>query len=310
VAALGLALVLAFAFGEAAAGAQAKPKTAVSTEDRARLQALQAGADALRIGLALDPGKTFAALDRPEQLALADAMGPGDARRGVRLTLFIRGATMRLGEASGGLATVGYYNPVVDVWLVTRWTRFGGAWTLGSAVWITGAELRPPGERASWLERLAPWGQALVEGEGQALAGFDQRLLVLALATPGGDRTDLAAETYRRIDAMAAGLAPWMQDPARRGALEAVLTALRTNRAGALGPAAGSPVLRKVPPQILRDLKLVAALDEPTGPAVLLASLHAPDVVIAAEFDHGPRLQKLTVLNLSARAPTNPDSLR
>ena len=60
----------------------------------------------------------------------------------MRLTLFMAGASLRIGEANDELASVGYYNPFADTWLVTRWTRLAGAWTLQSAAWIAGPELR------------------------------------------------------------------------------------------------------------------------------------------------------------------------
>ncbi|HEY2710184.1 MAG TPA: hypothetical protein VGI95_19250 [Caulobacteraceae bacterium] len=292
---VGLAAAVA-AVGAAAPSAAAPARSADAS-------ALIASAEALQAGLATMPAATFAARTELERRAIAGAMGPGDAARGLRLSWFMRAAGVRI--AGPGLAepAVGFYNPLSDAWLLTRWSRLDGAWRVVAARWTPAAALRGPDQASSWTERSGPWGDALAAEARAAASGFEARSVMITSPSPlaSGAETS-ASDVYGRIDAAQAGLTVWAHDPAHRAAAEALLTAIQTGDAAKRDYPGGNGRLSSVPEADRNTLLPVAALQEPDGSALLLASPHAPQLIVAAEFDAKLKLRRLTMLNVAGDA--------
>ena len=286
-----------------AAAASARAGAAWASHQGAPLADLATAAEALRFGLAADPAATFARLDELQRGAVAAAVDAADPRSGARLSWFLRAATQRVGGAADTLPTVGYYNPFVDAWLLTRWTRLGGQWRLVAVRWAAGAALRSDGVAASdaaWPRDGEPWGDGLVRVSRGAVDDFDACCaLIVAPSMP--TQTDAAArdQVFQRIDQTEAGLGDWVRDPQRRAAVEALLTAIGSGAAAAGSFHGGNARLADLPVGARRTLLPVARLAETDGEALVLASQKAPGVLIAAEFGPDLTVKRLTIIALA-----------
>ena len=135
----------------------ARAGAAWASHQDAPLADLAAAAEALRFGLAADPAATFARLDELQRGAGEAAVNAADPRSGARLSWFLRAATLRVGGAVEALPTVGYFDPFVDAWLLTRWTRLGGQWRLVATRWAAGAALGSSETAAGSIHLAARW---------------------------------------------------------------------------------------------------------------------------------------------------------
>ena len=265
----------------------------------AALHDLAAAAEALRFGLAANPAATAEALGELERRALSAVVDPADLRSGPRLSWFLRAAILRIGGAAEAAPTVGYYDPFVDAWLLTHWTRLGGRWRLIAARWASGAALRgPEAAAAAWPRDGEPWGEGLVRASRDAARDFDACCDMTGATgrpLPAGDAA--LADVAQRTDRAEAGLADWVSDPARRTAAEALLTAIRAGRSSS---GAGGARMADLPTATRNSLLPVTAVAEPDADALVFASQNAPGVLIVAELGPDRATRRLTIVALTA----------
>ena len=100
--------------------AQASPGIDVAST-RAALTRMEA----LRALLILGPARTTIRLDPMEARALAAALGRFDGPGGKSIAWFMRGAITRVGVFDGRYVA-GFYNPLVDAWLIAPLAVVGG----------------------------------------------------------------------------------------------------------------------------------------------------------------------------------------
>lgn len=290
--------------GQAApAPASARASAAWASHQDAPLVDLAAAAEALRFGLAADPANTYAALDELQRGAVAAAAGDQDPHGGARLSWFLRTAIVRVGGAAETLPLVGYYDPFVDAWLLTRWGRLGGRWRLVAARWATGEALRAGGQAATWPRDGEPWGDGLVRISRRAVVDFDACCALVVVASPPATSEAAArAEVFQRIDRAEAGLGEWVRDPQRRAAAEALLTAIGDGAAARGSFHGGNARLADLPAEARGTLLPVAGLEESDGEALVLASQKAPGVLVAAEFGPDHAVRRLTIVALAGES--------
>jgi hypothetical protein len=271
-----------------------------ATQDAQRQELVQT-ADAFRAGLALAPLGAFDALSDSEKAALLDALGPDPAGRAARLSWFMQSAIARMGGIRGATPVVGFYNPLAEAWLLTRWVRLDGRWKLTQAAWGAGPDAKTAKGPAPWTALNEPWGQAIKEEEARALDAFDREFLLAFVNTLSmRNRQTVAADVYARIDGALGGLATWVHDGERKQAAEAVLGALAAGTTSKLDVETNTGGIDQLPQDLRRSLIPVAQVTEPDGEALVLVSPHDPQRMIVADFDSDHTLRHLALLDFGA----------
>lgn len=245
---------------------------------------------ALRAAFIFNPGDVGGLVGEQGQRALAMSLGAGSPEHTARLSWFMRGATTRIARPSGGAVVVGYYNPIADMWLLTRWAEVAGSWRLGEAAVLRGVDFADGQASPPWVAQpTADLGGVLA----QNLAAFDARFsgpdptgaFADAIAHPAGRLLD--DQAAHRLSSIAA-----RRDDARRWrAVEQVRRRI-IDHAAAIPGGAG---VAAMPDRVRQTLTLAAVLPGQGRRWLVFVSPLAPQIVVIAEAD-GPRLQRLTLV--------------
>ena len=239
--------------------ARVAPHSFAREEGRVRT----AAADLLRAELILDFDRGWLSRTRDEQAALRLALGPTTPELRPAIQWLLIGAR----PLPIGIDLIGYYNPLADVWLVTRWRFAPSGWRVDEAFLVPGIALRPARESSEWTEAQGSYGAALRQADARAVYRFSQAANGLG---SGALRLTLAQRREDNIRAALAQIAPWLaslrrfqQDRPAWTALHAWLSS-RTD----------------LPPALRTTLIPVGTLAAPDGTALILMSPRAPSLAV------------------------------
>lgn len=232
-------------------------------------------------------------LDPMESRALASAAGQIEGPGGVGLAWFMRGATLRIGAGPGG-PVAGFYNPLVDAWLIASLQRIDGEYR------IVSARLELASDR-DWTASPEPL-VAMAAGYSSAMAAFDARF-----ASGGGAPTELpdAFETVSvRTVGWVSGLNRWRADPGQVRAASAALSEIATGQSGRAGatPTIAAQV-DALPLNVRRTLAVTAAVTRTSGTSLIVLSPVRPDLILVLDLDNRFRATGLRILNLANMLP-------
>ena len=270
-----------FTAGDLSAAARAgRPSPAL-----ADMREFAAQTEVVRAGFVLDPAGAWGLLSPSEARTLHVAFGPQRPTGDDAIQWFMRGA-----EASAGNGDMtGLYNPLADVWLVLRWDRIGGRPRIADAVFLPGSAVNGGGGQ-TWTQSPGPYADALARNAAVAHIAFallDSGPFFDAFASV---KTPASDQAYQSVTAWMGSLRPWGEDKARLKQWQALHRDLAEGKTGG--------TVAALPPKVRATLVPMGAITSADGPALLLVSPLAPQMVVAADYN-GHGRPKLSLINLA-----------
>ena len=265
-----------------------------SRRDTPSIRSALARAEAIRGALILDPARTTQIVDAIEARALESALGRVDQRSAAQISYFMRGAVTRVTPA-GSAIVAGYYNPLLDVWLVTRLERLSGEWRVTRARTIDGAASRAAG--TLWTQAHENPFSALAENYRHSIASFDQGFRSQQTASVSSDAFGLLGE---RTTSWMGSLAAWRQDVAALGAAEEVRSAIAAGRLQGTGLAAEGLAreIDALPLSIRRTYAITGSARRGELVSLILVSPIAPELLLVLDIDAQRHPRTISVINL------------
>lgn len=149
----------------------------LSEAARSRVPRLDRTAQALRLNLARDPAALLALLDEDERATATGVLSDGSSE-GWRY--FFAGSTVLVGGIEAETVRVGFYNPMVDGFVLVDLHDTGASFRLTGMQAMTGAAMRGDAVAADaapgWVRvRGQPAPVAMVEAAGAAAGAFERR---------------------------------------------------------------------------------------------------------------------------------------
>lgn len=253
-----------------------------------------ARAENLRAALVLNPAAVAAIVDPMEARALGRALGRTDSSNGLHASWLMRGAVTRVtGEPSRRVA--GFYNPLVDLWLLCVLREVDGEWRVADARLLDGEALRR-GDRL-WSDASEAPFAALADRHAASLAAFESAFGA-ASAWPvfGGEAFALAGG---RISRWIDGLGAWRQDAAQLRAANLLVAAIREGRLARL-PNVDAPAAAEIdalPVMVRRGATIIGAIRRGETVTLVIASAVAPELLLLVE--PAGESHRVAVLNLA-----------
>lgn len=206
-----------------------------------------------------EPMAAFVGLSKYERLLLASFLSQSAQRT----------------HLAGNRAIVGWWNPFVDGWMVTRWTLGAEGWRLDGAGYAAG--------EASWRPTVLALAVALSDHAGHAARDFDSRAAADGFAPAMRANSMLAARALllRRQDSMRNQLAA---DSIYRLHAQAIRRALVTETHAQSGHPAIRAWLQRLPSEFRLALRPAAAFARPDGVSYAVQSAIDPSLVILVHF--------------------------
>lgn len=269
---------------------------ATSRGDATAVRAALTRMEQLRAALILDPAGTPEIIDPMEARALRAALGGFDAASAHQIAYFMRGTVSRIAPSSTG-PVAGFYNPLLDLWLVASLDRIGGAWRVASARLIDGAALR--GSGGMWSEAADNAFGTLARNYELSIAAFDRRA---GEATAG----DAFEQLDERSNAWMSSLAAWRADAASVAVAEAVraeIVAGRLARAN-IGSIDLARQIDGLPGQVRATMAVIGAVRRGDAETLIIASPLMPELLLLVDLGAGDRPTGLAILNLANAAAT------
>ena len=278
----------------AATHAPQLPTHAADQAGASEMRTILTRATEVRAALIVNPENTLELLDPMEARALRNALGALDPASAFQISYFMRATVTRIAIA-GPRYVAGYYNPLLDLWLVTPLIRIGGAWRIDSAKLVDGRSLR--GDTALWSANSENALPDLAQSYRASLAGFDQR---------AADRTTTGSpEAFAllgsRTNAWLAGLATWRQNRAQLNAATTVRDRIGRARLSAsrLGQPNVSNQIDGLPAQVRSTMSVIGATRRGDGNRLFLSSALQPELLIVLDFDIRNQPHDIALLNLA-----------
>ena len=235
---------------------------------------------------------------------------------------FFANAIVALGRVDSDSPMALYYNPLLDIAVVTIWTRAGSGYVVRSARTLPGERLADPSVDVEllpiWIKASDDVGQALNRATIARLSAFARAHPTDAEEDARGTTTfaaaarDLRAVLPRLVwlglqrARWSDGSQPWMEPTLV--AAEAALLADDASELTAAAPftdAATAAVLAGLPEQFVGRLALDMALEAGESEQLLITSLPTDGdiyVLILCRLDNAEcRLQKFSLLSLDTR---------
>jgi len=271
-----------------------------------RLEGVSIAAEEMRAGLVRNR-VAYARQRAPmEMVALSGTFGGLNADSGYYLSWLFRSAiAVTSGEAREPVVT--FYNPIVDVAVVSLWKRIDSTWRLSSMFVFDGATLRG-GVPVAWTRAEGSYGEAMVAAT-RAVLGVASHISVGRILPP----TITSAELQERMQAIRQRLQAVRADRPAAEAVERVRGALVSADPARLGlPTGSAPAaleLATVDRAVRASLVPVAAFDRPdAGLSVLIGSPLRPGLLLLADFAAGTSTEpmRINVLNLGDTTPSAP----
>ncbi|MFN4089088.1 MAG: hypothetical protein ACK4QW_08610 [Alphaproteobacteria bacterium] len=276
------------------------PTAELSAVARARVARLDRTAQALRLNLANDPVALLAALDDDERRIAVDALASGTVD-GWRY--FFAGAVVLVGGIESQTVRVGYYNALVDGFILADLQDTGGSFRLAAMQARSGDTLRgepgPAGANPAWMRTEGiPAPVAMVEAAAAASRGFALANPPLATALPtlvsGSEQV-----VGERATTSVAMIATVVASPAWSGALAPIdprlLPGLGTERHAAVAA---------LPEAARQDLRLAGLLRRAGGSTAAFHSPATPRLIlfvdVAEPADAPPALGSAALVDILA----------
>jgi hypothetical protein len=269
-----------------------------NTASEDRLSGMAQVAEEWRAGMVSDP-ITFMHSRAPlEQSVVANALGQFSITNAYYTSWLFRAAIpVVAGDAHQPVVT--FYNPIVDVALVSSWYRIDSVWRMAGVWLFDGAALRAASGNtaAAWNQAAGSYANALADNTASTLqlaASLRTNLLLPSVIT----ETELAG----RLELMRQNLETLNKNPARLRAANQVRSALADATPGVLAlPAYAAPTtasLETINKDVRRSLVKVAAFERSDGGySVLVGSPLRPRLLFLADFASGNQ-QKPTRINV------------
>lgn len=245
-----------------------------------------AQAEVVRAAFVLKPAAGWSVLTPSEARILRLAFGPGRPLGDDAIQWFMRGASASAGNGD----MVGLYNPLADVWLVLRWDRIGGSPRIRDAVFLPGRAVEG-GDGQGWTQSSGPYADALAHNAAVAHIAFTTLDSYAFFDAFDNVRGPAGNEAYASVTAWMGSLRPWGEDKTHLKQWRALHKDLAEGRTG--GNVAA------LPPRVRATLVPMGAITTADGPALLLVSPLAPQMIVAADYSgHGkPRLSLVNLAN-------------
>lgn len=245
---------------------------------------LFAETETLRAAFVINPARTFSALSSSEREVLQLAANPSTERRMLALHWFMRGGISKASIVDNALLS-GIYHPVAQVWMLIRWDRSGGRWSVSDAAFVPASALADrAGAGRAGADRAGTDLVDLGDSYQRAIADFARVTEDIAIPTIMGsrigDRTTAQAAAFERIDAALATLGRLYGEALPARALEG-LRKKSGEQADAMSAA------RALPSQARATLAPIAATRTAGGVTVWLSSPLAPSTLLAADWADG-----------------------
>jgi hypothetical protein len=246
-----------------------------------------ADASRLRYYMSASVEAGLSLLDAQEQRVLTSALREnGDASTDAYWPLAL-GASVQMNDIRVDQALIGWWNPVTDAGLATRWRLRDGDWRLEAAAAFLGEDVRGRRNASAWAGPA--WALASETDMGGALQtlAFDTRAAVRngALARAFTGATERRAVLSRAYGAYAS--VPREDDADSASSLvgmgEKIL--VRQARGGEENRAAFDAALRAIPTEARLMFAPQAAVRRGVSTTMLWATAGAPDRVFLLTFD-------------------------
>ena len=269
----------------------------IGPAERERLLALTKAANAFRGMMAGDIESLRAALDEDERALLGLIDDPADAIGRAVWTYFFQGSVIAIGHGMAETSRIGFYNPIVDGWILADFRRSASGGhrlaalegALGETLrGVRGRELEPP----EWTQTPdAPLALALGRTYARAVAAFEAAYPPLA-ATPPQRRAGAGQTTLVRGRVLLLGstVASLEADPAYKAAVDRLERAIAAGDPGALRALVTQktavPVQRvtAVPAAVRALLRPTGAYRGPGGFTVTLGTPYTGRLVVFADL--------------------------
>ena len=259
--------------------------------------AAMAHVQGVRAALILNPGQGLARLDPMEGRALARALGRLDGTGAAPVAWFMRGAVVRIGIVADG-PVAGFYNPLIDAWLIAPMSQIGGEFRITRAVLVEGRAGASP-----WTEAPNNSFGTLIDNYRSAMGDFDARYRRGGSATAAsGDAFVLVGE---RTAAWMTSLGRWRAGTAgvtaARSASEAIAQG-RTASSGLGDPAVAAQV-DGLAASTRQGFSVTGAVRRGDKTSLLLISPGRPDLILVLDLDAANRPAGLAIINLGNALP-------
>ena len=283
--------------------ADAQKFSQAASEARGNLVDLKAAATKLRAALMVDPVANVRGLPAFDRAVIEKSFGGVDATSAAHISWFFRAAQMQV--VPGELVhQVSWYNPIIDVVLITNWRRIDRAWHPVASIFADAADYRREGLRGVWFTDASKSYQKSFADRTQAsLQALDRR--VNAPPTSAGLQL-----LVQRSSLIQKGLGETMSQTSRSTAVGAIRSGLAD---GTLAEAMPGSSLRSANienlPQMLRASFDVLAIfrrreSSATGAApantLVLESATQPTLVVFVDTDANLKPLDASVVNLLA----------
>ena len=260
---------------------------AVDATARARARRLDPVTQALRLNLARDTDALVAALDADEQAIARAVLAPGSQ---AAWRYFFAGSIVLVGGIAGETVRVGYYNPILDAFVLADLRDTGSSFRLVGMTALSGAAMRgqpPTASLAPGWVRVAdtPVAVAMIESARSAAEAFERRHALHATTLPALDPT--SGLVARRARFAITQLASVATDPDWSAALAAVDPGPGVAAGAQPVAAPPHPALAGLPVSMTGDLRLAALLKRPQDSVAVFHSPQAPRLILFVDVAEG-----------------------
>lgn len=151
----------------------------LSDEEKLQITRLAQTGEALRRLIVVDVPGLKALLEPAHAPRLAELLGRPDDAQTIRLwQRFYEGSVLHIGNGLSESPRIGYYNPIVDGWVMTDWQRQGDSFALAKAWIATGERVRaqslPTGVVPGWTGKGGSLASALADNYRASVTAFER----------------------------------------------------------------------------------------------------------------------------------------
>jgi hypothetical protein len=171
----------------------------LSDEEKLQITRLAQSGEALRRLIVIDVPALRALLEPAHAPRVAELLGRPDDAETVRLwQRFYEGSVLHIGNGLSDTPRIGYYNPIVDAWMMTDWRREAGSFALVKTWITTGERVRaqpqPAGSVPGWTAKGGSLATALAENYRASVGAFERSYPAFSWLAPadGSNQRDAA----------------------------------------------------------------------------------------------------------------------
>lgn len=182
----------------------------LTDEEKLQVTRLAQTGEALRRLIVVDVPGLKALLEPAHAPRLVELLGRPDDAPTVRLwQRFYEGSVLHIGNGLSEKPRIGYYNPIVDGWVMTDWRREGDTFALTKA-WVASgervrAQAQPAAATLGWTAKGGSLASALAENYRASITAFERAHPAFSWLAPA----DAANQQDSALVADRLGLVNW-----------------------------------------------------------------------------------------------------